>query len=143
VLQFLSVKVFIVLQVWLGFIVRAFVSQSMIGPNDPYDLDQFTYFLQSFLVCIEMIFAAVLHLWAFDYSIFVRDVHTSIWPGVVDCFKYLDLYNDFIFVLRFVFLRMQNVSLVSRDGSNYSSQLLSEGDINDAESLLRTESANA
>lgn len=126
-LQFLSVKVFIFLQVWTGILIRIVVNEDMIPEKEYYNLNQFKSFNQSFIVCVEMNFAAMLHLYAFNYQIFVQQDKTNLWSGFFDCFSFLDLYQDFLFVLHFLKSRSLGVSYSDSprlSPNNESSRLL-------------------
>jgi hypothetical protein len=54
--------------------------------------------------------AAILHIYAFDYKSYMQETTQSLWAGFYDCFQYLDLYVDFLFVLVFVNNRIRNVA---------------------------------
>lgn len=115
-LQFLSVKVFIFIQIWLGIIIRMAINNT-IAQYPHWTHFQFSSFIASVVVCFEMMIAALLHQYAFDYTIFVGTELTPVLEGIWDSFYWLDLYYDFIWVIRFLIIKARGGSIQSRDVS--------------------------
>ena len=94
-IQFLSVKVFIFIQIWLAILIKVLVAEEVIGTPVDWSSSQYSIFIQSTIICFEMLLASVLHIYAFDYAPYRTACPTGILAGIQDSFHLLDIYSDF------------------------------------------------
>nr|KAJ3423156.1 hypothetical protein HK105_001282 [Polyrhizophydium stewartii] len=106
--QFLSIKFVIFFQFWLGIAIKLMVSNGLVRSNGVWTVEQFSMLLQNFIINLEMMIAAILHVWAFDYTPFrtLTGEPMPITIGLWDSFYWLDLWHDMIYIGRFVAQRL-------------------------------------
>jgi len=70
-LMFGSIKFVIFFCFWQGIIVAGFVKINLIKDTTYWTSDNVATAVQDFLVCVEMLVAAIVHMWAFSYVPFI------------------------------------------------------------------------
>ncbi|KAL5039758.1 hypothetical protein BDV3_003179 [Batrachochytrium dendrobatidis] len=103
--QFLSIKFVIFFQFWLGITIKLLANSGTIHATDDWTVGELSTLIQSFVVIVEMMIASILHLWAFNYKIFVPEDKsvTPIAKGAWDSFYWLDLWHDTIRIYGFLY----------------------------------------
>ncbi|KAJ3119904.1 hypothetical protein HK098_005035 [Nowakowskiella sp. JEL0407] len=79
--QFLSIKFVIFFGFWQGFIVKILVANGTLHGTDLWTAGEVSSAVQSFLVCLEMALASVLHNWAFSWRDFDNAADPDIGGG--------------------------------------------------------------
>eukprot|EP00276_Gloeochaete_wittrockiana_P011374 CAMPEP_0184649704 /NCGR_PEP_ID=MMETSP0308-20130426/7113_1 /TAXON_ID=38269 /ORGANISM="Gloeochaete witrockiana, Strain SAG 46.84" /LENGTH=370 /DNA_ID=CAMNT_0027082629 /DNA_START=679 /DNA_END=1791 /DNA_ORIENTATION=- len=94
--KFLSIKFVIFFSFWQGLVVSGLMKVHIIRQTASWTADDIGVGVQSFLICIEMTIAAVVHIYAFGYSDFrPADRHKSnIWKSVRHVISPRDLLVD-------------------------------------------------
>ncbi|KAI9193567.1 organic solute transporter subunit alpha/Transmembrane protein, partial [Polychytrium aggregatum] len=69
--QFLSVKFVIFFGFWQSFVIKVLVSAGWIQNSEHWTIEELSISLQSFMTCVEMAIASIIHLWAFRYEDFI------------------------------------------------------------------------
>ncbi|RKO93903.1 organic solute transporter Ostalpha-domain-containing protein, partial [Blyttiomyces helicus] len=104
VLQFLSVKFVIFFGFWQGVVIKLLVYFEHLRPSPSWSYGQMAIATTSFLTCIEMAIASVLHIWAFSYTEYVMEDGGSMtfFEAAWDSFFFLDIFFDVLVVGRFL-----------------------------------------
>ncbi|KAI8923462.1 organic solute transporter Ostalpha-domain-containing protein [Entophlyctis helioformis] len=143
--QFLSIKFVIFFQFWLGIIIKLLTSSGIIQSGDAWTVGEFSILLQSFATTVEMMIAAILHIWAFDYTGF-RPTDGSMTPisvGLWDSLYWLDLWHDCVFIVHFLVGRLSRLWLIpspiTPDAPRLSGHLSDAGDSINSRSRAATD----
>ena len=71
--KFLCIKFIIFLTFWQGVIISGMAKFGLLKSNDETPPQIFATQLQDFLICIEMLFVAIAHLYTFSYKPFIDE----------------------------------------------------------------------
>ncbi|KAJ3258867.1 hypothetical protein HK103_003249 [Boothiomyces macroporosus] len=93
--QFLSVKAVIFVQFWLVLVIKGFVYFGYIQGNNVVNVNEYSMYLTSLIICIEMALATIVHYWAFKVTPFVVEgKQTNPVRGFLDAFNFSDIAAD-------------------------------------------------
>ncbi|AYV78971.1 MAG: transmembrane protein 184C-like protein, partial [Edafosvirus sp.] len=105
--KLICIKSVVFFTFWQGIVISIFVKLEVITPTNSYTTEQIASSLQNFIICIEMLLAAILHKYAFPCIEFFDPRHIStvyksysdyfmefIWPYAVLDNKDDDLENN-------------------------------------------------
>ncbi|KAJ3323491.1 hypothetical protein HDV06_001768 [Boothiomyces sp. JEL0866] len=93
--QFLSVKAVIFVQFWLVLVIKGFVYFGYIQGNDVVNVNEYSMYLTSLIICVEMALATIVHYWAFKVTPFVvPGKQTDPVAGFLSTFNFSDIVKD-------------------------------------------------
>jgi len=97
--KFASVKFVIMLCFWQSILVAGFVDLHGISATTYWSTDNIATGVQNALLCVEMLIAAIFHIFAFDYKEFVEEKRTNIFKAAANVFSphdiAIDVYRSF------------------------------------------------
>jgi len=92
--KFLSVKFVIFLSFWQSICVSGFVTLHGLKPTTYWTTDNIATGVQDALMCVEMLIAALLHMYAYSYQEFVTGKRTGIIASAANAFSPTDIAHD-------------------------------------------------
>eukprot|EP01137_Pigoraptor_chileana_P014250 Opistho-2@68651 len=95
--KFMCVKAIIFFSFWQGIVISGLVTVDLIHDVGNYTAENVSTGVQNFLICIEMLFAACAHAYAFPYKEYegmMNDSKLTMWKTVLDIIQIRDVVDD-------------------------------------------------
>jgi len=93
--KFLAIKFVIFFSFWQSVVVAGFVKIGVIHSTTYWTADNVGSGIQNTLVCIEMVVAGLLHIYAFDYKDFmIKGTNTPLWNSFLRVIYLVDVAKD-------------------------------------------------
>ncbi|TPX65960.1 hypothetical protein SpCBS45565_g04825 [Spizellomyces sp. 'palustris'] len=93
----IAVKFIVFFTFWQSILLDALVAMQVIKSSTTYSSENATDLIQSFLICTEMVIAALLHMKAFPYSEFTQTTagrRTRVLPSMLDALSPMHILHD-------------------------------------------------
>eukprot|EP00824_Muranothrix_gubernata_P023542 TRINITY_DN6346_c0_g1_i1.p1 TRINITY_DN6346_c0_g1~~TRINITY_DN6346_c0_g1_i1.p1 ORF type:complete len:390 (+),score=51.37 TRINITY_DN6346_c0_g1_i1:104-1171(+) len=96
VIKFVSIKFVIFFSFWQSLVVGFMIQSKVIRDTAYWSSDNIGTGIQNFLICLEMVVAAIMHLRAFHYGEFTTtgdQMETKTWRSLMDIWDFSDVWK--------------------------------------------------
>ncbi|KAI8592324.1 organic solute transporter Ostalpha-domain-containing protein [Geranomyces variabilis] len=96
--KIIAVKFVVFVSFWGGLVISGLVSLDVIKSNAYYDADAASDMINAFMICTEMLIAAILHIKAFPHTDFTDpaqpQLRTRMLPAMLDALSPVHIWQD-------------------------------------------------
>ncbi|PRP83227.1 hypothetical protein PROFUN_09439 [Planoprotostelium fungivorum] len=93
--KFLCIKTIVFFTFWQGILISGFSSIGLIEEHHDWSVEDISYFIESYLICVEMLPLAIVHMFTFGTSSFGDLIpRGDTKAGLVDSLNFRDVMHD-------------------------------------------------